>query len=47
MSVLRKAQDTEGLQAADEELILAAADAEVEELSHHSRPMLMSNINEA
>jgi hypothetical protein len=41
MSVLRN------LKATDEEAALAAANAEVEELSDHSRPMLMNEINEA
>jgi hypothetical protein len=35
------------LEATDEELLMAAADAEIEELSDHSRPMVISNINEA
>jgi hypothetical protein len=35
------------LQAKDEELLIAAAEEEIEELSDHSRPMVISNINEA
>lgn len=35
------------LEATDEEAIIAAADAELDELSDHSRPMVISNINEA
>ncbi|WP_281274201.1 hypothetical protein [Sphaerisporangium album] len=41
MSVIRK------LQATDEEQLIAAADDELSELSDHSRPMLVNNINEA
>ncbi|MFE7854123.1 MULTISPECIES: hypothetical protein [unclassified Streptomyces] len=35
------------LNANSEESILEAADAEIEELSNQSRPMLISEINEA
>ncbi|MFE7172552.1 hypothetical protein ACIRPX_38135 [Streptomyces sp. NPDC101225] len=35
------------LQATDDESLLEAADAEVEELSNQARPMLISEINEA
>jgi hypothetical protein len=35
------------LKATDDEALLQAADAEVEELSKESRPMLISEINEA
>ncbi|MDI5966639.1 hypothetical protein POF50_015910 [Streptomyces sp. SL13] len=35
------------LQATNDEAIIAAADAEIEELSDHSRPMVVSEINEA
>ncbi|HEU5469198.1 MAG TPA: hypothetical protein VFV67_00985 [Actinophytocola sp.] len=35
------------LEATDEELLVAAAEQEIEELSDHSRPMVISNINEA
>jgi len=35
------------LAASEEELLIAAAEQEIEELSDHSRPMVLSNINEA
>lgn len=35
------------LEATNEEALLAAAEAELDELSDHSRPMVMSVINEA
>lgn len=39
----------DNLDATDEEVLIAAAeaDAEIDELSDHSRPMVISNINEA
>lgn len=48
MSVVRKLEAT-SLKATSEEMIIADADAdaEIEELSDHSRPMLINNINEA
>jgi hypothetical protein len=45
VSIVRKLQ--EDLQATPDELILAAANAEIDELSAHDRPMYLSNINEA
>ena len=54
MSVLRKVQaasdqqsGNDKLRATGQEKILADAEAELRELSDHSRPMLMENINEA
>lgn len=35
------------LEATNEEALLAAAEAELDELSDHSRPMVMGVINEA
>jgi hypothetical protein len=35
------------LEATEEEMLIAAAENELEELSDHSRPMMISNINEA
>jgi len=35
------------LEATEEEIIIATADAELDELSDHSRPMVITNINEA
>jgi hypothetical protein len=35
------------LEANSDELLVAAAEEEVQELSDHSRPMVISNINEA
>lgn len=40
-------EGTLGLDATNEEILLAAAEAELDELSDHSRPMVMSVINEA
>jgi hypothetical protein len=45
VSIVRKLQ--EDLQATPEEMILAAASAEIDELSAYDRPMYVSVINEA